>query len=92
MIYGKGLYIYMEGMIRVRMLVRLVQRTLDMRCYSEFTLVILLPWLSCYLSLSYYLSLICLPCHHAYIYFRFIHVMLLLPVFRRKVARTYQFL
>ena len=32
----------------------------------------------------------CLSCHHAYVYFRFIHVMLLLPVFRLKVARTYQ--
>ena len=30
-----------------------------------------------------------LPCHHAYVYFQFIHAMLSLPVFMLKVTRTY---
>ena len=30
-----------------------------------------------------------LSCHHAYVYFQFIHAMLSLPIFMLKVTRTY---
>ena len=58
-----------------------------------------LPWhrsLSWYLSLSWYsgsscyLGLAYLSCHHPYVYFQFMHVMLPLPVFILEVDRTYQ--
>ena len=59
----------------------LFHRARSLSCYLS---------LPCFHSLSCYLSLSCLPCHHAYVYFRFIHVMMLYLVCMLKDHWTYQ--
>ena len=60
---------------------------LDLSWHRSLSWYLSLP---CYSSSSSYLGLAYLSCHHPYVYFQFMHVMLPLPVFILEVDRTYQ--